>query len=359
MGAPAKEAPPSDPEGAAPSARPQSESATDKANAPPAAENAVQPPKIANFGQAIRSQILVQPEFSAEKQRIDELRAKGQGMVDDAMKPWLQGSAQGNNFMSAGTELLAQAQAAQNSLMERVNSYAGAQEAVTGTAIKEVFGRQNAAQQTAYESALNAATALRNIQVAEGSLKDPETGKYNLNSGPIGPALSRIGGIMQQLGFSEKAIKSLIGTDPNASGVLDKMAFNLASESVRSELPGQQIRVSEFNQALASMAKEDKPAYVIDFLLNNVLKPKALLAMQQYEKVKDLNPLTDNIQGAVYEFEKGHKTLEESPKTILDIERGRKNQTAAPDAAAPAAAQNPGRRKPTPEEALAAYKRME
>jgi hypothetical protein len=159
-----------------------------------------------------------------------------------------------------------------------------------------------------------------------------EKGKPTYSGGPLGSRLTNLSALMVQAGFSPSFVKDFTGTDPRNAQAARKLQTDAASEMARIALNGSPVRVTEFNQYLATTPGEDLLPEAMKWIVNNVIKPKAESLVGAYEKVKKLDPGKNNIEAELFDYRRDNPWF--NPVKISENEAA---QTAAP--AAPAVRQ--------------------
>ena len=159
-----------------------------------------------------------------------------------------------------------------------------------------------------------------------------EKGKPTYSGGPLGSRLTNLSALMVQAGFSPSFVKDFTGTDPRNAQAARKLQTDAASEMARIALNGSPVRVSEFNQYLATTPGEDLLPEAMKWIVNNVIKPKAESLVGAYEAVKRRDPGKHNIEAELFDYRRDNPWF--NPVKISENEAA---QTAAP--AAPAVRQ--------------------
>ena len=106
---------------------------------------------------------------------------------------------------------------------------------------------------------------------------------------------------LQQVGFSPEFARDLTGTDPNAVGAATKLQTTFASEMARMDLT-KAPAVREFSNYMATSPGPDLPHKTLQWLVNNVIKPKAESMKGAYTRVIDMDPGKDNIEKSLYQY---------------------------------------------------------
>ena len=157
-----------------------------------------------------------------------------------------------------------------------------------------------------------------------------EKGKPTYSGGPLGSRLTNLSALMVQAGFSPSFVKDFTGTDPRNAQAARKLQTDAASEMARIALNGSPVRVTEFNQYLATTPGEDLLPEAMKWIVNNVIKPKAESLVGAYEKVKKLDPGKNNIEAELFDYRRDNPWF--NPVKISENEAA---QTAAPAGAIP------------------------
>lgn len=199
-----------------------------------------------------------------------------------------------------------EAKATQSALATAAQESARVPAAVAQNAAVENFKTQNAARTQAAGDAETGQAMLAQAQAMRDVMFDPQTGAPRVNTGPLGPLVSKIAAVAEQAGVSPTITKLLTGTNPDDSQSLEKFRTALGSESARQDLPGSPVRVSEFQRYLASVPSNEILPAAFKYLLDTAIVPKAQQQIGAYEAVKDLDPSKDNIQGTLFSYRQQH-----------------------------------------------------
>jgi hypothetical protein len=81
-----------------------------------------------------------------------------------------------------------------------------------------------------------------------------------------------------------------------------KLQTSAASEMARMDLAGSPVRVTEFQQYLATTPGEDLPAQALKFILDEVVVPKAKSLIGAYDAVKGKHPGKNDIEGMLFDY---------------------------------------------------------
>jgi hypothetical protein len=128
-----------------------------------------------------------------------------------------------------------------------------------------------------------------------------ENGKPNSSMGPFNEVMNKAGGMFQQLGVPAHVLKSLNinVADKQAS---EKLQASIAAAIAHGDL-GPNVRQSQFytfmNAATPNMGMAPAAA---QFIIDNVLIPRAQLEVDAYRSIKDLPP-TENYQNRFYDWQ--------------------------------------------------------
>ena len=182
---------------------------------------------------------------------------------------------------------------------------------------------------------LNQANAIMNVAF------DKE-GKPTFSGGPLGSRVGQAASLFQQVGFSPEFVKDFLGTDPRNAQALDKLQTAMASEVARLELAGSPVRVTEFNQFLATTPGQDLLPESLKWIVNDVIKPRAQSMIGSYEAVKKLDPGKDNIEATLFDYRSANPWF--SPNTE-QIGTSSSREPAKPPVAAEDAAAELARRR--------------
>jgi len=196
----------------------------------------------------------------------------------------------------------------------------------------ETFKRQQEALKEAGKEAKDGQQLINQANaILRASFDD--SGKPTFSGGPLGSKLTNLSALMVQAGFSPSFVKDFTGTDPRNAQAARKLQTDAASEMVRIAMNGSPVRVSEFNQYLATTPGEDLLPEAMKWIVNNVIKPKAESLVGAYEKVKKLDPGKHNIEAELFDYRRDNPWF--NPVKISEEDAGR--------ATAPAGAIPPGK----------------
>jgi len=167
-------------------------------------------------------------------------------------------------------------------------------------AFEQNYNRQMAAQKSAAGIADEGQQLLSQANAYMSAAFDKD-GKPLISGGPMGKKLGTLSQYLQQVGFSPEFARDLTGTDPNAVGAATKLQTTFASEMARMDLT-KAPAVREFSNYMATSPGPDLPAKTLQWLVNNVIKPKAEGMKGAYTHVIDMDPGKDNIEKALYKY---------------------------------------------------------
>ena len=167
-------------------------------------------------------------------------------------------------------------------------------------AFEQNYNRQMAAQRSAAGMADEGQQLLSQANAYMSAAFDKD-GKPLISGGPMGKKLGTLSQYLQQAGFSPEFARDLTGTDPNAVGAATKLQTTFASEMARMDLT-KAPAVREFSNYMATSPGPDLPAKTLQWLVNNVIKPKAEGMKGAYTHVIDMDPGKDNIEKALYKY---------------------------------------------------------
>ena len=167
-------------------------------------------------------------------------------------------------------------------------------------AFEQNYNRQMVAQKSAAGMADEGQQLLSQANAYMSAAFDKD-GKPLISGGPMGKKLGTLSQYLQQAGFSPEFARDLTGTDPNAVGAATKLQTTFASEMARMDLT-KAPAVREFSNYMATSPGPDLPAKTLQWLVNNVIKPKAEGMKGAYTHVIDMDPGKDNIEKALYEY---------------------------------------------------------
>ena len=167
-------------------------------------------------------------------------------------------------------------------------------------AFEQNYNRQMAAQKSAAGMADEGQQLLSQANAYMSAAFDKD-GKPLISGGPMGKKLGTLSQYLQQAGFSPEFARDLTGTDPNAVGAATKLQTTFASEMARMDLT-KAPAVREFSNYMATSPGPDLPAKTLQWLVNNVIKPKAEGMKGAYTHVIDMDPGKDNIEKALYKY---------------------------------------------------------
>lgn len=174
--------------------------------------------------------------------------------------------------------------------------------AIAQNAGVENFKTQNAIKTEAAKDGETGQQMLAQAQAMRDVMFDPRTGAANINTGPLGPILSKVAGVAEQAGVSQNIIKALTGTNPDDAQSVEKFRTALGSESAREDLPGSPVRVAEFQRYLQSVPNAEILPAAFKYLLDTAIIPKAQQQIGAYQAVANLDPSKDNIQKALFDY---------------------------------------------------------
>jgi hypothetical protein len=193
----------------------------------------------------------------------------------------------------------------------------------------ENYKRQQAALTEAGKEAKDAQQLINQSNaILRASFDD--SGKPTFSGGPLGSRLTNLSALMVQAGFSPSFVKDFTGTDPRNAQAARKLQTDAASEMVRIAMNGSPVRVSEFNQYLATTPGEDLLPEAMKWIVNNVIKPKAESLVGAYEKVKRLDPGKHNIEVELFDYRRDNPWFNPVKASEEETARG-----AAPSGQAP------------------------
>jgi hypothetical protein len=136
------------------------------------------------------------------------------------------------------------------------------------------------------------------------ALKDPKTGRYNINGGPLGPQITNLSGFLRQAGLSDEAVEAITGTDPVKAAEFAKIAPSLATRMGIESMNGRPY-AGQFKSFMNTATPNDSlPAMASDFILNKYILPKAEVKRVLGQVVGKMDPAKDNIQAAALAFER-------------------------------------------------------
>ena len=167
-------------------------------------------------------------------------------------------------------------------------------------AFEQNYNRQMAAQKSAAGMADEGQQLLSQANAYMSAAFDKD-GKPLISGGPMGKKLGALSQYLQQAGFSPEFARDLTGTDPNAIGAATKLQTTFASEMARMDLT-KAPAVREFSNYMTTSPGPDLPAKTLQWLVNNVIKPKAESMKGAYTHVIDMDPGKDNIEKALYKY---------------------------------------------------------
>ena len=214
-------------------------------------------------------------------------------------------------FVGAGE---AQAQVAGNvaSAQERAKIPAN----IATHAGEQNFDTQNKYKTAAADEAQNGQNTLSQALALRNLMFDPKTGKPTVNSGPYGEHIAGIAATLKQFGIGDHVIAALTGTDPNNAQSIEKLRTSLGSETARADLAGSQVRVAEFQRFLASTPNATLLPEAYKYIIDKAIVPKAQQQIQEYEAVKNLNPQTDDVRGALFDYRQNHPWYAGAPPAL-------------------------------------------
>jgi len=149
-----------------------------------------------------------------------------------------------------------------------------------------------------------------------------------VNSGPSGAFINHLAAIAKQAGFSDETIQGILKTNPENDQEANKLRVALAMEYGKQTMSGDgkdvALRQQTAKAFLDSMPNNQLLNGASKWIIDNSIVPQSDAIIGAGDIARKLNPLTDNVQGALYDYKRSH------PFFISPLTPGLAPQTNAP-----------------------------
>lgn len=262
-------------------------------------------PKPLSVQDAVYQKIDQNSNVAPFKNAYEQHKATADSYFAQAQSPVMQGRPEQSNYIALGQQEQQRAQQALDAWTKNREYYG--KTALEGMADvqKGQITTNIATRDAAYAQAVSAQDEIQNANAVKAILFD-KNGRPNVNTGPLGDKIAKLGQIAQQVGISPDTIKTLSGTDPNDAALLDKLSAALAAEASKDSFGGSRITQSEYAQMLRSVPTSQMPSVAAGILVDKIIKPRAENLVNSYSAIAKGDLINGNFQNDLLEYKKKH-----------------------------------------------------